>query len=169
MQIGKRLGGLGINQTTACVVIAWVGLYVSAGRVLGAPLAQTNGTSDHVRIVSVDQSGNGDTAIVTLNVDRGYHINANPASFDYLIATTLQVTNQTPLRVIYPAPVHFKPKFVDEILDVYEGMVRITAEFPQGSLTRTPYLFGTVTAQACTEAICLPPADLTLPQITNVP
>src|SRR5206468_13045363 len=60
----------------------------------------------------------------------GFHINANPASFDYLIPTTLNVTDQTPLRVIYPQPVSFRPKFDDQVLDVYEGTVRITAEFP---------------------------------------
>ena len=32
------------------------------------------------------------------------------------------------------------------------------------ALSRMPFLFGTVTAQACTEAICLPPADLKLPR-----
>lgn len=119
-------------------------------------------TADHVHIVGVDRTSSGDKAVVTVTVDPGYHINANPASFEYLIPTRLNVTNQPPLRVRYPAPVRFRPKFVDEALDVYEGTVRITAEFAQGS-TEPARLFGTVTAQACTDEICLPPADLPLP------
>ncbi|HVA13937.1 MAG TPA: protein-disulfide reductase DsbD domain-containing protein [Stellaceae bacterium] len=120
------------------------------------------GTADYVRVKTVARDQD-DKIVVTLEIDAGYHINANPATFDYLIPTTLNVTNLPPLRVSYPAPVRFKPKFVDEALNVYEGTVRITAEFAHGALSRNPYLFGTVTAQACTDVICLPPADLPLP------
>ena len=99
---------------------------------------------------------------MTVTIDPGFHINANPASFDYLIPTTLNVSNQAPLRVTYPAPVSFKSKFSNEPLNVYEGTVRIVAAFQHGSLKRTPYIFGTLTVQACTAALCLPPADLPL-------
>lgn len=102
--------------------------------------------------------GGHDKAIVVIVIDPGYHINANPASLDYLIPT-----NQTSLRVLYPDPVHFKPKFANDALDVYERTIRIIAEFPGGALTRNSHLFHAVTAQACTEEICLPPADLVLP------
>lgn len=123
------------------------------------------GTAHHVRIAAVERTGGDqDRIVVTVEIDPGFHINANPASLDYLIPTTLNVTDQAPLRVIYPEPVRFKSKFADEALDVYEGTIRIIAEFPQGGLARTRYLFGAVTAQACTEVICLPPADLVLPQ-----
>jgi hypothetical protein len=126
---------------------------------------QPGDTAAHVRIVSVQRDDREpDRVVVTVEIDRGFHINANPASDDYLIPTTLNVTNQTPTRVIYPSPRRFKPKFVEDTLDVYEGTIQIIAEFPAGSLSRNPYLFGTVTAQACTEDICLPPADLPLPR-----
>lgn len=127
-------------------------------------------TADHVRVKTVNRdSGDEDRIVVTVEIDPGFHINANPASLNYLIPTTLNVTNQTPLRIVYPQVVRFKPKFADDVLDVYEGTVRITAEFPPGSFTDIPYLFGTVTAQACTDEICLPPADLSLPQKNLAP
>src|SRR6266481_676708 len=72
-------------------------------------------TAAHVRIAAVDRaSGGDDKAIVLVVIDPGYHINANPASLDYLIPTTLDVTNQTPLRVIYPESARFRPKFADD-------------------------------------------------------
>ena len=121
-------------------------------------------TGAHVHIVGVQRDDREpDRVVVTVEIDRGFHINANPASYDYLIPTTLNITNQTPTRVIYPSPRRFKPKFVEDALNVYEGTIQIIAEFPTGLLSRNPYLFGTVTAQACTEDICLPPADLPLP------
>lgn len=132
----------------------------------GAENYRPGDTADHVRIKSVKRdSGDGDKAVITIEIDAGFHINANPATFDYLIPTALHITNQAPLRVIYPNAARFKPKFSKGPLDVYEGTVQITAEFENGSLARRPFLFGTVTVQACTEAICLPPADLKLPSL----
>jgi uncharacterized protein len=126
--------------------------------------ARPGDSADHVRIASLQRDGDKDQVTVTVTIDPGFHINANPASFDYLISTKLDITNQPPLRVAYPPPVSFKPKFSDEPLAVYEGTARIVAAFPQGVLNRTPYLFGTLTVQACTIDICLPPADLPLPR-----
>jgi len=121
-------------------------------------------TADHVRIAAVDRvTGGDDRAIVVVVIERGYHINANPASMEYLIPTTLNVTSERPVRVIYPEPVRFKPKFTEDALDVYEGTIRIVAEFPAGSLSRERPLVGTLTAQACTEQYCLPPAEIALP------
>lgn len=129
----------------------------------GATAFQPGDTADHVRIKTVNRDSKDENrVIVTVEIDPGFHINANPASLDYLIPTTLNITNQAPRRVIYPPPILFKPKFADEALEVYEGTVQIAAEFPQGLLRQVSSLFGTVTAQACTEAICLPPAALSL-------
>lgn len=122
-------------------------------------------TADYVRITRVDRnSGGADRAIVTVVIEPGYHINANPASMDSLIPTTPKITKLTPLRVIYPEPVHFKPKFSNDVLDVYEGSIKIIVEFSPGDLAREARLVGTLTAQACTEDICLPPADMELPK-----
>ena len=115
-------------------------------------------SSDFVRIVGVARLA--DSAVVTLRVDPGYHINANPASEPYLIPTTLTFNGIAPARVLYPSPVRFKPVFSDEPLDVYEGIVSIGASFPTGALEHGPALHGSVTVQACNDRICFPPADL---------
>jgi hypothetical protein len=122
-----------------------------------------NDSAEYVRIASLRRDGDKDRIVLRVTIDLGFHINANPASFDYLIPTTLNVSNETPLRVLYPPRVLFKPKFSDQPLKVYEGTVQIGAQFRENSLTASPYLFGTLTVQACTVAICLPPADLPLP------
>jgi uncharacterized protein len=122
-------------------------------------------TADHVRIATVDYvSGGEDRVVVMVVIDPGFHINSNPASFDYLIPTTLTTTNQTPMRVVYPEAVSFKPKFADRAINVYEGKIQIVAEFPKETFARERYLFGTLVAQACTDEICLPPASLPLPR-----
>jgi len=118
-------------------------------------------TEDHVRIVSVARdAGDQDKITVTLVIDPGYHINANPASYKSLIPTTLTFDGYELKRVIYPKPYRFKLKFTDEALDVYQGTEVIVAFFPSGSLEPGTRLRGILLAQACTDEICLPPAEI---------
>jgi hypothetical protein len=56
----------------------------------------------------------------------------------------------------------FSQKFTDEAIDVYQGTVSIIAIFPQGALSPTARLRGTLLTQACTDEICLPPAEIAL-------
>jgi hypothetical protein len=117
-------------------------------------------SGDHVHILSVLRVDTEDEITVVLRIDDGFHINANPASAPYLIPTALVFKSVTPLRVLYPGATRFKPKFVDEYLDVYQGIVQITAIMPKGTLAGAPALRATLTVQACTDVICLPPADI---------
>ena len=120
-------------------------------------------SADHVHIAGIGHVGaDGSELVVTVIIGPEFHINANPASQDYLIPTTLNITNKTPLRVIYPHPVSFAPKFAEHPIEVYQGRIEIIAKLPASS-GPAPRLFGTLTVQACTDRICLPPADLPLP------
>jgi len=115
-------------------------------------------TEDHVH-VSARRAG--DALLITLHIDPGYHINANPASDDYLIATSVAFAGPVPERIVYPSGIPFKPAFADKPIEVYEGTVVVTATFTTGVLERAHDLGFTVTAQACTKVICLPPNDIT--------
>ena len=123
-------------------------------------------SSDFVRIAGVLRMADQDRAVITLSVDRGYHINANPASQPYLIPTTLTFKGSEPARVLYPRPTRFKPLFSGEPLEVYDGIVPITAVFPSGALGHIAALRGAVTVQACSDRICFPPADLAFAERT---
>ena len=115
-------------------------------------------TEDHVHVTARRA---GDAFLITLRVDPGYHINANPASDDYLIPTTVAFAGSVPERIVYPPATLFKPAFADAPINIYEGTVVVTATFAPGALDRTHELGFTVTAQACTKEICLPPNDIT--------
>lgn len=119
-------------------------------------------SSDYVHIVGLVRITKEDKVVVTLRVDHGFHVNANPASQPYLIPTTLSFIDAAPLKITYPPSNPFKPAFSDEPLDVYEGTVVIAAFFPRGALEKASSLHATVTVQACTDRICLPPADLSI-------
>jgi hypothetical protein len=118
-------------------------------------------TASHVRVTAeIRDAGDQDHIVLTLHVDKGYHINANPASLDYLIPTSVVFEELTPTKIIYPSPVRIRPEFSREGLNVYEGEVPIVAVVPKEVLNKRKTLRATVSAQACTDQVCLPPAKL---------
>ena len=90
---------------------------------------------------------------VTVEIAPGWHLNANPASADFLVPTRLE----GPARaVVYPAGEPFAASFTEQPLSVYSGTVALSGEIrPDGSLT--------LLYQACDHRRCLPPARLAVP------
>lgn len=134
--------------------------------------AELADSAQHVRVVNAIRNDAGDEFAVTLRVAPGYHVNANPATLDYLIPTALKFVGLEPIRIVYPAPVQFRPKFANQEIAVYQGTVVIAALFPKGALGRVKSLRAMVTVQACTEIICLPPSELPVrsrPRRGNMP
>jgi uncharacterized protein YyaL (SSP411 family) len=118
-------------------------------------------TADHVgATASAISVPDEDEVLVTIKVDDKFHINANPASFDFLIPTTVEFKGIKPKKVEYPKSTRFTAELVREGLDVYEGSVAVVARFPKGSLSENSSIEGAVTVQACTNQICLPPSTL---------
>ena len=97
-------------------------------------------------------------------MDDGWHVNANPASFDFLIPTTLRASlrNGDP----FPEPIYPAGKTLQTPLGplaVYEHAAEVRSSLPPGlskdGTTETINLV--LQAQACNEAgICLPPETL---------
>jgi len=123
--------------------------------------------------VSIPERGNAD-ATVTLSISPGYHINANPATYPYLIATEISQTgnpddSQSILgKPVYPPGVAKKFAFAEQPLAVYEGNVTIKLAIHLEN--NKSYVRGTkgahisiplaVRVQACDNEKCYPPATL---------
>jgi uncharacterized protein len=120
-------------------------------------------TAKHVRASGTTRSGpEHDEIVVTLEIERGFHVNANPASFDFLIPTSVSFGALRPLEVRYPAAQALKSSFAPDTLSVYEGTVQISARLQRGALDELHALKASVTAQACTDTVCLAPAQIPL-------
>ena len=104
-----------------------------------------------------------DQILVTLAVDPGYHINANPASLDYLIPTTVRLSGAANAKITYPPGQILKPKFLPEGISVYRGSVPIKIELPRGSFVSARHSPLSIEVQACTQDLCLPPAAISVP------
>lgn len=114
--------------------------------------------------------GESGEAIVRLKIDNGYHVNANPPSFSYLIATQLDLTPPAGISVdfiTYPNGLTKKFSFAEQPLSVYEGetdlKVRLSAA--KSAQPGQHNLSGKLRVQACDDQVCYAPGtmDLTLP------
>ncbi len=100
---------------------------------------------------------------VRLAIGRGWHINANPASDELLIPTSLEIADDTGafhvLDLVYPEPQMVRLGFSESDVAVYSesalvgALVRADAALKPG----TYELKGTASWQACNDVSCLPP------------
>jgi len=126
-----------------------------------APAYRVPTTADHVRVAAtLGPGGDQERIALTINIDEGFHINANPASLEGLVPTTVAFDGYEATRIVYPPPGHFQPRFVPDGLAVYEDQVVLEALFPNGTFAAAGPIRATVTAQACNDVTCLAPADL---------
>lgn len=105
---------------------------------------------------------NSGDAMVMLNIEQGYHVNANPATYPYLIATEVFADKIDGLEVgkpIYPPAKKQKFDFAEEPLAVYDGQVEIKIPL-KIARKGTRSLPLQVRVQACDHEKCFPPATL---------
>lgn len=140
----------------------------NAGSVLQTPPAQiVRAEASPVEM----ERGNTSEALIKLSITSGYHINANPASYPYLIQTELIVPSANGVaitgQVIYPQAQTRKFAFDPNPLAVYEGDVTIRAPLSANADANTGAfsLSGKLRAQACDDKQCYPPRtiDVSIP------
>jgi hypothetical protein len=94
--------------------------------------------------------------VVRMSIDEGWHVNANPASLPFLVATSVEVLdgNGAAVAIRYPEGRSFRPAFASTSLQVYEGTVEIPVTLRDGAIPpeRLALRF-----QACDSSRCLPP------------
>jgi hypothetical protein len=100
-------------------------------------------------------------------------VNANPATFPYLIATTVTAGDSKGMTIgkpVYPAALMKQFSFEKQQLSVYEGATTIklplqAAGNAEKGLQSIPL---TVRVQACDDAACYAPATLNVPLAVTV-
>ncbi|HZO88008.1 MAG TPA: cytochrome c biogenesis protein CcdA [Chthonomonadaceae bacterium] len=103
------------------------------------------------------------TVVVTVTVDKPYHIQANPPKQNY-IATVVDIGPVSGFKigkVVYPKPMQIQ--FLGERLPVYEGTVQIKAAVMpnKGLKPGKVTLPVTVRYQGCNDKTCYPPSKIT--------
>ena len=105
---------------------------------------------------------------IQLEIDEGWHINANPASDDFLIPSTVSVNPDATVEVIsavYPKGKLLDLSFNDQPVSVYEGVLTIQMQLqlkPGVSREEAFPINLNLEYQVCDDQRCLPPSTDTI-------
>lgn len=140
----------------------------NTGSASSAPVPRVRSSADVVKVTAAEVSlaaGGNIEAQVTLSISPGFHVNANPATFSYLIPTEVtpgQAEGITIGKPAYPAAVQKKFQFADQPLAVYEAEapIKLNLRAEKNAASGPRSLPITITVQACDEEQCFPPATI---------
>lgn len=104
-------------------------------------------------------------AVFTFQVAADHHVQANPATNEFLIPTSLELREVCGLKAgapTYPAPHAFRLEGTDHDLAVWDGTFQVVVPLRAGRFARrgTCVIRGTLVYQACDERTCLAPTSL---------
>ena len=104
--------------------------------------------------------------LIVLEIDAGWHTNSHDPTYDYLIATEVEVDVpegwESP-DLVYPPGEMKSFAFAEEAISVYEGSVAIVARLgvPEAAAEGVVEVGVHLTYQACDDRSCLPPVTTT--------
>jgi len=101
--------------------------------------------------------------LVGLTIHEPFHINANPASESYLIATQVLVAQAPGVQAgkpLYPRPTPKKFSFYPGLLKVYQGTVQVRVPLSFGASYKGAPVSGTLKYQACNDQSCMAPVTV---------
>jgi thiol:disulfide interchange protein DsbD len=168
-RLSKCLGRIARGSVAPAALVFLVALTPAArAQIGGGSSAQLPEPEKIVQITAEPitlAAGARGEALVHLRIEPSWHINANPPSPDYMIATQLSVTGARGVDAgapVYPAARHIKVAFDDSQLAAYDGTVTLrlpltaTARAANGSHT----LKGTLRYQSCNDQVCMAPVTI---------
>lgn len=108
------------------------------------------------------KTGSGARVDIPVDVKSGYHIQASNVKDEYLIPTTLELTQQDGIlasEIIFPQTKQFKLEGTDEFLDVFDGRfeIKVALKTEKGTKKGLYTLNGKLKYQACDSVRCLFP------------
>ena len=118
-------------------------------------------------------AGESGEAVVKLQITSGYHVNANPPTFSYLIPTELKLTPADGIGVdfiTYPDALTKKFSFAEKPLAVYEGETTLKARLKADKTTKpgAHNLSAKLRVQACDDKVCYAPGAIDLVVPVNI-
>ena len=102
-----------------------------------------------------------------LNILKGFHIQANPASGEYYIPVTAKLQAVDGISIgdpVYPKGIPFRLKGSNRDISTYEGkiIIKIPIEVATTAKPGDTTLKGTLRYQGCDAELCFPPVTMPL-------
>ena len=150
-------GGSGLNTATSPA---------PAGSAARGPATSVKFVKASAADVQIPAGGSAE-ATVTLTIQPGYHVNANPPTFSYLRPTEVLVQTGEGVSVgfiTYPNKLIKKFSFAEEPLAVYEGSaaIKVMLKAIPAAAKGARSLPTKLNVQACDDQVCYPPGTLEL-------
>jgi hypothetical protein len=132
-----------------------------------SPTPQAQPVTATVEEVRLDAGGAGE-ATVRLDIARGFHTHANPATDKFYIPTALSAEPQegiTPGKPVYPAGTPRKLGFAEKPLSLYEGtvVIKLPLRADKNAVKGRHTLRAKLRVQHCNDEACYPPRDIDAP------
>ena len=132
-----------------------------------SPAPQAQVVTATVQEVKLTAGGAGE-ATVRIDIAPGYHVNANPASDRFYVATELRaepLAGVTAGKPVYPPGVKRKLGFEEKPLSLYEGSVQIKLPLraDTGAAKGRHTLRAKIRVQPCNDQACLQPREIDAP------
>ena len=102
------------------------------------------------------------SAVFTVRIDAGFHIQSNHPKLDYLIPTSLSLTPAAGIslaKVAWPAAKDHTFSFSKDPLAVFEGTLKVPVTLRTGAAGHA-VLHGSFRYQACNDQLCRPPVSV---------
>lgn len=114
----------------------------------------------HTHILHDQSSDTKKIVEITVDIEDGWHLNANPASLDFLIPTVADIQTDQPseVKVAYPDAEKYTTPLGE--IDVYSGEAKITATITSKQPIDETKMRLLLQVQACQEATCYPPSQI---------
>ncbi len=111
------------------------------------------------------RAGGTAEAVVQLNIQRGYHVNANPPTYPYLKPTEVELKSANGITVgfiSYPDPQTKQFPFAEKPLAIYEGstQLKVFLKADASAKKEASNLPGKLKVQACDDQVCYPPGEI---------
>jgi hypothetical protein len=140
---------------------------LTPGPAAPSPAPQAQPVTATVEEVRLDAGGSAE-ASVRLDIAKGFHTHANPATDKFYIATELRAEPQegiTPGRPVYPPGAPRKLGFADKPLALYEGsvVIKLPVSADKSATKGRHTLHTKLRVQPCNDEACLPPRDIDAP------
>jgi hypothetical protein len=130
------------------------------------PAAAANDTESKVkvsaRIVRGQSTETKKTVAITVEIAEGWHLNANPATLNFLIPTVADIQTAEPSEVKVEYPAAEKHSTPVGPLATYGGTAVITATVTAQQPIDESKMRLLLQAQACKEGTCLPPSKIAI-------
>src|ERR1044072_1855387 len=160
-------GGGQSNMNGAVVAVTPASSPTATAQPAPTPVQQAQPVTATVEEVKLN-AGSAGEASVRLDIAKGYHTHANPATDKFYIATELRAEPQegiTPGKPVYPPGASRKLGFAEKALSLYEGsvVIKLPLRAEMNALKGRHTLRAKLRVQPCNDEACLPPRDIEAP------